>query len=129
MKYMILMNASAKHWGEFGKMSPDDIMRHIGFMNDLNVKLKATGEYVDAQGLTLPNEAMLVQAKTGGPPAVTDGPFPESKEFLAGFWILDVKSKERIVEIAAGISAAPGPGGAPMNFPVEVRAVGVAPKV
>jgi len=129
MKYMILMNASAKHWGEFGKMTPEDIGKHIGFMKDLNAKLKATGEYVDAQGLTLPNEAMMVQAKTGAPPAVTDGPFPESKEFLAGYWILDVKSKERIVEIAATISAAPGPAGAAMNFPVEVRAVGVAPEV
>jgi len=129
MKYMILMNASAKHWGEFGKMTPEDIQRHIGFMIDLNAKLKATGEYVDAQGLSLPNDAMMVQAKTGGPPAVTDGPFPESKEFLAGYWLVDVKSKERIVEIAAGISAAPGPAGAAMNFPVEVRPLGVAPEV
>jgi len=60
---------------------------------------------------------------------VTDGPFAETKEYLMGFWILDVKSPERIVEIAAHISGAPGAGGVPMNFPVEIRPVGQAPEV
>ena len=65
----------------------------------------------------------------GGPPLVTDGPFAEAKEFLAGYWVLDCKSPERVYEIAARISAAPGRGGAPMNFAVEVSPVGVAPDV
>jgi hypothetical protein len=60
---------------------------------------------------------------------VTDGPFPESKEFLAGYWIVDCKSQERVIELAGYISTAPGRDGAPLNFPVEIRPVGVAPKV
>jgi hypothetical protein len=72
----------------------------------------------------------VVRAKAGGgSPVVTDGPFPESKEFLAGYWIVDCKSQERVIELAGHISTAPGRDGVPMNFPVEIRPVGVAPKV
>ncbi len=56
-------------------------------------------------------------------PMVAEGPFPETKEFLAGFWILDCASPERAVELAAQVSAAPGPGGAPLNMPIEVRQI------
>jgi hypothetical protein len=130
MKYMLMMNASKKDWGAFGTMSPAEIKSHIEFMFQLNKDLAATGELVDAQGLSLPDQAKVVRAgKNGGAPVVTDGPFPEAKEFLAGFWILDVKSYERAVEIAARISTAPGRGGEPMYIPVELRAVGEAPKV
>ena len=67
-------------------------------------------------------------SKAGGPP-VTDGVFPESKEFLAGFWIVDVDSAQRAYEIAAKVSSAPGPGGTPLVIPVEVRQVMSAPPV
>lgn len=130
MKYMILMNATAAHLGSFGSMKQEEILSHMRFMKALNEKLKENGEYVDAQGLTFPNQAKLVQAREGGgAPIVTDGPFAETKEYLMGFWIVDVKGPERIVELAATISAAPGAGGVPMNFAVEVRPVGEAPKL
>jgi hypothetical protein len=64
-----------------------------------------------------------VRAGKSGAPEVTDGPFTEAKEFLAGFWIIDCDSKERAYEIAARVSAAPGKGGAPINIPIEVREV------
>jgi hypothetical protein len=59
---------------------------------------------------------------------VTDGPFPETKEFLAGFWVIDVDSEARALALAAKASAAPGPHGAPLNMAIEVRQVGQAPK-
>jgi len=127
MKYMLLMNATRTDLASFGTMSPGDIGAHLGFMDRMNAELQASGEWVVAEGLTMPDQAKLVRARNDGPP-VTDGPFPESKEFLAGFWILECKSLERAIEIAAKISAAPGRGGSPMNFPVELRPVGVAPE-
>lgn len=130
MKYMVLMNATLANLGSFGSMKPEEIQNHVRFMDTLNKELKSSGEWVVAEGLTFPNQAKIVQArKEGGAPIVTDGPFAETKEYLMGFWILDVKSVDRIVEIAGKISTAPGAGGAPMNFPVEVRPVGEAPKL
>lgn len=127
MKYMLMMHTPAGT-GDYqvNSWSPDDLKGHIAFMHDLNADLKASGEWVDAQGLTPPGEARLVRAGADGAP-VTDGPFAESKEFLAGFWIVDVPSAERAYQIAARASAAPGPGGKPLNMPIEVRQVGVAP--
>ncbi len=127
MKYMILMSGTLADMNSFGSMSPEDIKRHIDFMGKLNADLKARGELVDAQGLTGPDQAKIVRARQGAAPVVTDGPFPEAKEFLAGYWLVDVSGPERIIELAAFISAAPGRDGVPLNFPVEVRAVGVDP--
>jgi hypothetical protein len=129
MKYMILMQANEAGWKSFGGMSPDDLNRHFKFMMDLNKQLAASGELVDAQGLTGPDQAKLVRAQPDGPPIVTDGPFAEAKEFLAGYWIVELSGPARAVELCARISAAPGRGGVPLNFPVELRPVGVAPKV
>ena len=98
-------------------------------MHNLNKELTAAGELAGAAGLAPPSEAKLVRAgKSGGPP-VTDGVFPESKEFLAGWWIVDVDRAERAYEIAAKASAAPGPGGTPLIIPIEVRQVMSAPPV
>ena len=77
---------------------------------------------VSAEGLADPHQAKVVRAGKDGAP-ITDGVFPESKEFLAGYWIVDVESPEQAYAIAARASAAPGPGGAPMNMPIEVRQV------
>ncbi|HLM68275.1 MAG TPA: YciI family protein [Longimicrobium sp.] len=127
MKYMLMMHTPAGT-GEYAvaNWSPEDFQAHIAFMHQFNQELMASGEWVDAQGLAAPGEAKLVRAGKDGAP-VTDGPFPESKEFLAGYWIIDVDSPERAYELAAKASAAPGPGGAPLNMPIEVREVMSAP--
>jgi hypothetical protein len=128
MKYMILMNATVEGMKEFATMGPDGFKAHVQFMRDLIGDLTARGELVIAEGLTGPEDAKVVRAREGGgAPIVTDGPFGESKEFLAGFWIVDVTSPERALELCAQISTAPGKGGAPMNFPVVLRPVGQAP--
>jgi hypothetical protein len=127
MKYMLLMQANRAGWQSFGSMPPEDIRAHVGFMIKLNEQLAAAGELVDAQGLAPPEQARTVQARPGGTPAITDGPFSEAKEFLAGYWLIECPGIERATEIAAYISTAPGRGGAPMNFPVEVRPLGVKP--
>ena len=130
MKYMPMMHAPKEGWttAGIGSWPQEDIRAHIAFMIGFNKKLKASGEYVDAQGLAGPEDAKSVRARADGTPD-TDGPFAEAKEFLAGFWIIDVDSTERAYRIAAQISAAPGKGGVPLNMPVEVRQVMSAPPV
>ena len=122
MKYMLMMNAPGGGPYQIGGWPKQDIQAHIGHMIALNKKLRAAGEFVTAEGLTGPDQAKLIRAATDGAP-ITDGVFPESKEFLAGYWIVDVESPVRAYEIAAEASAAPGPGGAPMNMAIEVREV------
>lgn len=132
MKYMLLMRYGApqdvteKH-GEMTSWPPEDVKRHIDFQHRTSEGLAESGELVDEQGLGGPELAKIVRAQDNGLPAVTDGPFPESKEFLAGYRIVDVDSPERAVEIAAAMSAAPGRGGAPLNIPIEVQPVMAAP--
>ena len=106
---------------------PVDVKAHIDFQHALNQELTEQGELVDAQGLAGPELAKKVTFDGVGAPVVTDGPFPEAKELLAGYRMIDVESQERALEIAAKSSAAPGPGGAPMQLPIEVRQVMGAP--
>ena len=106
---------------------PGDIRAHIDFQHALNAELISNGELVDAQGLAGPELAKIVTSAGVGPPVVTDGPFLESKEFLAGYRMVDVESEARAIEIAARTSAAPGPGGVPIQQPIEVRQVMGAP--
>ncbi len=121
MKYILMMNTMRAGAGV--PMWPKaDLQAHIAFMRALNRDLGESGELVSAEGLSFPDQARLVRAGKNGAP-VTDGVFPESKEFLAGFWIVDVESPERAYAIAAKVSAAPGPGGTPLNMPIEVRPV------
>jgi hypothetical protein len=103
----------------------DDIDAHIGFQRTLNEELRQTGELIDAQGLA--EHARRVTSDGLGAPVVTDGPFAEAKELLAGYRMVDVDSEERAIEIAARASAAPGPGGVPIQQPIEVRQVMGAP--
>ena len=123
MKYILMMN-TMKAGGSpaFQGWSKREFQAHIGFMKNLNQELRASGELVTAEGLSFPDQAKLVRAGKDGMP-VTDGVFPEGKEFLAGYWIVDVDSPERAYAIAARASAAPGPGGQPLNMPIEVRPV------
>ena len=121
MKYMLMMNTMKRGQG-VPNWPRQDFQAHITFMKNLDKDLREAGELVSAEGLSFPDQAKLVKAGTDGIP-MTDGVFPESKEFLAGFWIIDVDSPERAYEIAAKVSAAPGPGGAPLNMPIEVRPI------
>ena len=125
MKYMLMMNTMRAGHG-VPEWPSQDLRAHIAFMMDLNKTLHEAGELVSAEGLSFPDQARLIRAGKDGAP-ITDGVFPESKEFLAGFWIVDVETPKRAYAIAAQISAAPGPGGAPLNMPVEVRPVMSAP--
>jgi hypothetical protein len=108
---------------------PEDFKAHIDFMGRFAKELSDAGELVGAEGLAGPEEARIVRAGKNGSPEVTDGPFAEAKEFLAGYWIVDVENTQRAYDIAARASAAPGPGGKPLNMPIEVRQVMSAPPV
>ncbi len=123
MRFMLMMHApkSAGDWA-INDWSPEDFQAHIAFMMRLNTELTEQGLLVGAEGLAQPAEAKRVRAAGDGTP-ITDGVFPESKEFLAGYWIIDVDAPERAYAVAAQASAAPGRGGAPLNMPIEVRQV------
>lgn len=125
MKYILMVNTMRAEQG-VPNWPRGDLRAHIAFMKKLNQDLHESGELVSAEGLSFPDRAKLVRAGQNGTP-ITDGVFPESKEFLAGFWIVDVETPERAYAIAAQASAAPGPGGAPLNMPIEVRPVMSAP--
>jgi hypothetical protein len=128
MRYMLMMHAP-RGTGDYqvNSWSAEDLQAHIAFMHRLNKDLTDAGELVGAEGLDAPGQAKVVRAGANGAPAVTDGPFAETKEFLAGFWMVDVDGPERAYAIAARASAAPGPGGAPLGIPIEVRQVMRAP--
>lgn len=122
MKYMLMMNCPRNGYELFGAWPKDDIKAHMAFMHSFNKELRDAGEWVSGEGLADPKQALSIKAGKDGAP-ITDGVFPESKEFLAGYWIIDVESPERAHQLAARISAAPGPGGKPFNMLVEVRQV------
>ncbi|MBZ5622130.1 MAG: YciI family protein [Acidobacteriia bacterium] len=122
MKYILMMNCPRTGYDTFGAWPKKDIQANIAFMKNFDKALRETGELVSAEGLASPHEAKVVRAGKDGAP-ITDGVFPEAKEFLAGYWIVDVETPEQAYGIAARASAAPGPGGAPMNMPIEVRQV------
>lgn len=129
MKYILMMSGTQGGWSESGitNWAPEDFKAHIDFMRAVGQELTESGELVGGEGLAPPEQAKIVRANSDGSPAVTDGPFPEAKEFLAGYWVVDVESPERAIEIAAHNSTAPGPGGTPLNMPIEVRQVMDAP--
>ncbi|MDP2270660.1 MAG: YciI family protein [Archangium sp.] len=126
MKFMLLMNTPGNGPYQVAGWARKDLEAHINFMKGFAVKLAGNGELLSAQGLAGPDQAKLVKAGPDGEP-VTDGVFPESKEFLAGFWLVDVETAERAYRIAAEASMAPGPGGKPMHLNIEVREVMSAP--
>jgi hypothetical protein len=130
MKFMLMMNAPRGD-GDWGVATwpLDDLKAHITFMKNFAKDLRENGLLVAAQGLASPGEARIVRAGKGDAPEVTDGPFAEAKEFLAGYWIVDVETAQQAYEIAGRASAAPGPGGKPLNLAIEVREVMSAPPV
>ena len=128
MRFMLMMNMPhAAGDYKINEWKPEAFNAHIQFMMDLNRELTKAGELVDAQGLAVPAQAKIVRYGKGGGPIVSDGPFAETKEFLAGFWIVEVETPTRAYEIAAKASSAPGPDGNPLVIPIEVREVMHAP--
>ncbi len=101
---------------------PEDIAAHMDFLNEVSEMLRASGEYVDAQALT--QDSVFV--RYGGPgkaPVTTDGPHPETNDLVAGWYMIDVDSYERAVELAAHVSSEPGPGGRPLYEWIQIREV------
>jgi len=120
MKYILLMSGTKAGVDTYHAWSQRDIEAHMAVLGRINKELTESGEFVATQGLSGPAEAKVVRGEKSGMP-VADGIFPESKEFLLGYWIVDVATPERAYAIAGRISAAAGPGGAPTNVPIEVR--------
>ena len=120
MKYILLMSGTKAGVDSYLAWSQKDRDAHMAVLADIGKDLAECGEFVATQGLSDPREAKLVHGEKDGMP-VTDGVFPESKEFLLGYWIVEVETTARACAIAGRISAAPGPGGVPTNMPIEVR--------
>jgi hypothetical protein len=129
MRFMLLQAYGRTESGcpPMAQWTPEEIKAHIDFQQALNAELLERGELVDAQALTAPELAKFVVADGISAPVVTDGPYPESKELLAGYRTIDVETVERALEIAARISVAPGVNGVPVRQHVEVREVMSAP--
>jgi hypothetical protein len=122
MKYMLLISFKKEVFDWYSKWPKEDLQKNIAFMRAFNQELKESGALVATAGLAWPDQAKMVQAATDGTP-VTDGVFPESKEFLAGYWIVDVENSDEAYKIAARASMAPAPAGTPGSMPIEVREV------
>jgi hypothetical protein len=122
MKYILMMNATKAEFAEYTKWSKKDLEANVAFMRAFSKELRDSGVFVATEGLAFPDKAKLVCAGRDGSP-ITDGVFPESKEFLAGYWIVDVEGPEEAYKIAARASAAPGPDGKAGHMPIEVRQV------
>jgi hypothetical protein len=122
MKYILMMSGKKPDFEGYARWSKRELQANVDFMRAFSKELKDSGVYVASEGLAWPNEARLVRAGSSGEP-ITDGVFPESKEFLAGYWIIDVESPGQAYAIAARLSQAPGAEGMTGSMPVEVRQV------
>jgi hypothetical protein len=111
MKYMILVNASQRDYDDMARWSPADFAAMGQFMEQFSRELTESGELVDTRGLTSPAHARRVQGR-GTQAVVTDGPYAETQEVLAGYWIVECESFDRATEIAARLTQTPGPGNA-----------------
>lgn len=122
MKYILMMNCPRNGYDTYASWPKKDLQANMAFMHGFNKSLRESGELVSTEGLADPKQAKLVRAGKDGAP-ITDGVFPESKEYLAGYWIIDVESPERAYAIAAQASTAPAPAGTPGALEIEVRQV------
>ena len=116
-KYLILKHyrggpAPVTEFENLDHWAPERVDAHVRFMVEFGERLKETGEFVDAQALS--QEGTFVRYGGAGQPPVTDGPFAETKDLIAGWYVVDVDSEERAFELAAELSAAPGPDGDPI---------------
>ncbi|GGT67258.1 YciI family protein [Streptomyces lateritius] len=135
MKYLVMVQgAQADYEAMKGKAtaqspawSEQDLQAMFAFMSAINDDLAESGELVDAQGLVEPARTRFVTVDKEGKPVVTDGPYGETKELLAGYWVLDCESLERVTEIAARVARCPQPAGAP-EYPVVIRQIDERPE-
>jgi hypothetical protein len=128
MKFMLMMTSTKADFDAYTSWSRKDLQASVAFMRAFNKELQESGVLVSTEGLAFPQEAKIVRAGKNGEP-ITDGVFPESKEFLAGYWIVDVENAEQAYKIAARVSAGPAPASVKGTMPVEVRQImGSAPK-
>jgi hypothetical protein len=132
MKYLQLKHyrggpAPAVNCEPMNEWSPQEVDAHIKYMQDFAAQLEKTGEFVDSQALA--PEGTFVRFDGEGRPPVTDGPFAETKDLIAGWMVIDVESWDRAVDLAGQLSAAPGPGGKPIHEWLEVRPFLIAPPI
>jgi len=130
MKYLLLKHyrggpAPAVDFAPMDQWTPAEVDAHMQFMNDFAARLEETGELVEGQALA--PEGAFVRYDGEGRPPVTDGPFAETKDLIAGWYVIDVESWDRAVQLAGELSAAPGPGGKPIHEWLEVRPFLTAP--
>jgi hypothetical protein len=122
-KYLLLKHyrgaPAAVHNVPMDQWTPEEITAHVQYMQDFGTRLEETGEFVEHQALT--PEGTFVRFDGDGRPPVTDGPFAETKDLIAGWTVIDVDSYERALELAAELSAAPGAGGKPIGEWLELR--------
>lgn len=122
-KYLMLkhykMAPEYMQYTPMDQWAPDEVDAHISYMNDFAARLKETGEFVDSQALS--PEGTFVRFDGEDRPPVTDGPFPETKDLIAGWMVIDVENYDRALELAGELSAAPGKGGEPINEWLELR--------
>jgi hypothetical protein len=121
--FLLLTNHGGTDVPPMTEWDPADVNAHLEYLRALNAGLVASGELVEMRALADPQLAKRVSSDGASSPVVTDGPYPEAKEVLAGYQLVDVESEQRAVEIAAQVSAAPGPDGVPTRQPIEVRPV------
>lgn len=102
--------------------APEDVEAHMAFLHGVTAMLKDTGEFVDARALT-PTQTWVRYGGPGAAPVVTDGPHPETSDLVAGWYMVDVDSFERALELAAYVSSEPGQGGTPLYEWIDIREV------
>ena len=122
MKYLLLMSGTKAQCESFMTWPKELLHEHVAFMRSLGQQLRDEGVLVTAEGLAFPAQAKLVTLADDGTP-VTDGVFPESKEFMMGYWSVDVENLDQALAIAARASAAPGPAHMKGGIPIEVRQI------
>ncbi len=122
-KYLMLKHyrgaPAPQNFVTMDQWTPEEIAAHMQYMQDFADRLKETGEFVDSQALS--PEGTWVQYGGEGKPPVTDGPFAETKDLIAGWMIVDVETPDRAIELAGELSAAPGKDGKPIHEWLEVR--------
>ncbi|MET7618929.1 YciI family protein [Streptomyces sp. NPDC005408] len=130
MKYLVMVQGSQADYEAMRGQASDagpawsekDVQAMFAFMGEVNNDLSESGEFVDGNGLAEPARTRFVSAGKDGKPVISDGPYSETKELLAGYWVLDCESLERVTEIAARIATCPAPEGAPV-YPVVIRPI------